>query len=81
MEYETIFDYNPTQGELNRFGLGTPGGMQIYKEVEQSTGYCANTHNYWLGLLFSMRGDNKKANEYWNKITNKSMLSTLIEDC
>lgn len=74
---ETIFDYNPTQGELNRLGMGTPGGMQLMKAVEPSP----DTNYYWLGMLFSMRGDKEKANEYWSKVTDKGMLSTLIEDC
>ena len=75
---ESIFDYELTQGELNRFNLRTPEDIELTKEFEKE---YPDDRYYRLGLLFSMRGDKKKANEYWSKVTDKGMLSTLIEDC
>lgn len=75
---ETIFDHNPTKAELGRI---FPGGMRLFNEIG---GYKGFKHQddifYHLGLLFSMRGNAQKANEYWNKIEDKRLLSTLIED-
>lgn len=75
---ETIFDYNPTDEELKRFG----GRKQFewYKKLGFEPYSHPDDANYALGLLFSMRGDKKKANEYWAKIKHKEILSTLVED-
>jgi hypothetical protein len=78
MIMESIFDYELTQGELNRFGLRTPEQVQLTREFEKK---YPDDRYYRLGLLFAMRGDKKKANEYWSKIEDRKMLSTLIEDC
>ena len=76
---ETIFDYNPTDGELGRFNLRTQKQIDemkcFYEEYPD-----ADSINYQLGLLFSMRGDKRKANKYWSCIKDKRMLSTLIQD-
>lgn len=40
----------------------------------------ADNNYYSRGLLFAMRGEKEKANEYFDKIKNKKMLSTLVED-
>ena len=75
---ETIFDYNITDEELKRFG----GRKQF--EWEAAHGIDSfefdDDNNYMLGILFSMRGDKEKANEYWAKIKDRSMLGTLVED-
>ena len=76
---ETIFDYNPTDAELGRWG----GRESFDFSIEHGVFVLFTSRNnrlYMLGLLFSMRGDNEKGNEYFSKITNKSMLSTLVED-
>ena len=74
---ETIFDYNPTERELNRFNLlNAPPEMLKYAKESK----CVDDHLYKLGMLFSMRGDSKRANEYWSKIEDHRLLSTLIED-
>ena len=73
---ETIFDYNPTIAELGRFNVN----RRTIKMFKTSIIKCNDDRLYTLGLLFSMRGDNKKANEYWNQIEEKSILRTLIQD-
>lgn len=57
MEIETIFDFNPTDAELKRFGL-THSDKEILLEFP-------DTCNYQLGVLFSIRKNEKKANEYF----------------
>lgn len=75
---ETIFDYNPTDEELKRFG----GREQFewYRKLRFDPFSNEDNANYALGLLFSMRGNKKRANEYWAKINDKTILSTLVED-
>lgn len=75
---ETIFSYNPTGDELKRFG-----GLDqfVWADKVGLDIYLSNDNRlYHLGLLFSMRKNDKKANEYWSKIENKMMLSTLVQD-
>lgn len=75
---ETIFDYNPTDLELKRFG-----GKEAFKFCQEhgiDPFACVDDNLYQLGLLFSMRGDDKKANEYWSRMKDKSMLGTLVQD-
>ena len=72
---ETIFDYNPTERELKRFNFTNPEIIKFAKESK-----CSDSHLYQLGMLFSMRGDSKRADEYWSKIEDHRLLSTLIED-
>ncbi len=75
---ETIFDYNPTNEELKRFG-----GLEAFRWLD-SNGLQRFTNeddaNYALGLLFCLRKDYKKAKTYFNKIKKRSMLSTLVQD-
>ena len=76
---ETIFDYNPTEEELQRFG-----GMRQFEHCKELLGayyIYEDDANYHLGLLFSMRGDTKKSNEYFRKIKNKERLKILWQDC
>ena len=73
---ETILDYNPTEEEWKRFG----GKEFIMKYREIYLQSHSDNHNYHLGLLFSMRDDKYKANTYFNKIEDKGMLQTLVED-
>jgi len=74
---ETIFDYELSEGELRRFGLFEVP-PEILKTAKESK--CEDSNLYQLGLLFSMRGDDKKAKTYWGKIKDKRILSTLIQD-
>jgi hypothetical protein len=74
---ETIFDYELTRGELNRFNLTSPKLIEMTKEIHARSN---DDRLYALGLLFAMRGDYVKAAEYRSKIERKSLLDTLIED-
>ena len=76
---ETIFDHNPTQQELNRFGLRKPDDINDIKDWYKNDPH-PDTINYQLGMLFAMRGDRNKADQYYCKVCNKNMLSTLIQD-
>ena len=75
---ETIFDFNPTDKELKRFG----GREQFEKAKKYGIDPFGDedTNNYQLGLLFSMRGNKEKAEHYWNQLKNKNILKTLIQD-
>ena len=76
---ETIFDHNPTDEELKRFGgreafqWAKDNGIDLFKSSDDN--------NYQIGMLYSMRGDKTKANQYWSKIEHKEMLATLVQDC
>ena len=75
---ETIFDFNPTDEELIRFG----GKESFEKDKEYGIDIFANDDNrfYCLGLLFAIRNDRKKSKEYFSKIKDKTMLATLVQD-
>ena len=75
---ETIFDYNPTDEELKRFGGRK--NLEYLKQHGIDPFDNADDANFSLGLLFSMRGEKKRANEYWAKIVDRTLLATLIED-
>lgn len=75
---ETIFDHNPTDEELKRFGGKESFEWLDKKGLPYFT--CEDDANYHLGILFSMRKDFKKAEEYFSKIENKRMLDLLIQD-
>lgn len=71
---ETIFDHNPTKEELKRFPWASD---KIVAEMVLSN----QDNNYFtLGLLFAMRNKKDKANGYYSKIVDKSILSTLMQD-
>ena len=75
---ETIFDHNPTDEELKRFGgkenfeWAKQEGIEVYSDPDDA--------NYALGILFSIRNDKKRANEYWAKIQDRTILGTLVQD-
>lgn len=75
---ETIFDHNPTDLELKRFGGRE--SFEFFQEHGIDPFACEDDNLYQLGLLFAMRGDMEKANEYWSKIKYKAMLDTLVQD-
>ena len=73
---KTIFDYNPTEEELKRFG----GIDSLQWAIERGLYENEDNINYHLGLLFAGRGDKVKANAYFSKVKNKDMLRTLMQD-
>jgi len=86
---ETIFNFNPTPGELNdirfdsfsmalKFGIETDKELtpELYKDlVSQENAY------YDLAVLFEFRNDQKKANTYWQKLPKKLKSEGLGFDC
>jgi len=78
---ETIFDYNPTELELRRFGMRREDGY-YEKQIARNKEIMSNSSEpeyYYLGLLFSMRGDKKRAAEYFAQAT-PGQRSMLIQD-
>ena len=75
---ETIFDHNPTDEELKRWG----GREQFEKAERYGTDILSDddSNYYMIGILYASRGDNKTAEKYFSKIKHKKMLSTLVED-
>ena len=75
---ETIFNHDIKLNELKRFG----GLRSFEKDIEYNADYYSKTDNafYQLGILMSMRGDTQKAKQYFAKIKNRSLLSTLVND-
>ena len=73
---ETIFDHNPTDKELMRFG----GRENLLKFTEKGLYEIEDNRLYHLGLLFSGRKDYEKANSYFDKIEDRSLLKTLVQD-
>lgn len=67
---ETIFDFNPTDAELKRFGLDYSDKNYLIESPD--------TCNYQLGILFTIRNNNKMAEFYFNKIKNRKWLSGLF---
>ena len=73
---ETVFDHNPTDLELKRFG-----GREWFEQAKEYGVELDEDENYYqIGLLYSGRGDYNTAKKYFEKIKDKSMLKTLIED-
>lgn len=75
---ETIFDHNVTDEELKRFGGRAAYDYFASKGIDLFAD--SDTNFYQIGILYAGRGDMKKANEYWSRIKDKSMLSTLVQD-
>lgn len=75
---ETIFDHNPTERELKRWG-----GREAFEYFEShgiDPHSDQDTNLYRIGMLYAGRGDYEKANEYWAKMEDKSLLCTLVQD-
>lgn len=86
---ETIFDYNPTDQELNdirfdafslcqKFGIDTDKELtpELYLElVSQENAY------YDLATLFEFRNDQTKAKEFWAKLPKELQFEGLGSDC
>ncbi|PXY44511.1 hypothetical protein [Flavobacterium hydrophilum] len=85
----TIFDYNPTDQELNdirfdalslcqKFGIDTDKELtpELYLElVSQENAY------YDLAVLFEFRNDQEKADEFWAKLPKELQSDGLGYDC
>jgi hypothetical protein len=79
---ENIFDYNPTERELRRFGVKVEYG-HYEEQLAIFKGAYINAKKpdyYLLGILFSMRGEKDRANEYFAKAYPDSRLQLLIND-
>lgn len=75
---ETVFDHNVTEDELKRFG-----GREAFEKAKRygvDLLSDRDTNFYQIGILYAGRGDEEKANEYWSKIKDKKLLSTLVQD-
>jgi len=75
---ETIFDYNPTDTELQRFG-----GRDAIQHLKSCGIDITESHDdrlYQLGLLFLMRGHKKRADQYFSQIQDRNKLNLLFED-
>jgi len=70
------FDFNPTEVELGRFSI-KPEDIEIEKDLLKK---IPDNNYYMLGMLHAGRGNMEKANMYWGKIQDRTMLSSLIED-
>ena len=67
---ETIFDHNPTETELRRFGIKAENG-DIDKQIEWMKKINKNSKHdnlYQLYILFSIRGDKKRADEIYPQL-------------
>jgi hypothetical protein len=85
----TIFDYSPTSKELDdirfdvlslclKFGIDTDKELtpEVYKElISQENAF------YDLAVLFEIRGEKEKANEYWAKLPKEQESDGLGFDC
>ena len=80
--FDNLFKHKLKANELGRFG----GLAPIWAEFKLTglIGWCNPKYkdniNYSLGLLFYGRGYKERANDYWRKVENKSMLQTLWTD-
>ena len=75
---ETIFDHNPSDLELKRWGGRESFEYFANRGVDQFS--CADSNYYMIGMLYAGRGDKETANKYFDKIKDRSMLITLMED-
>lgn len=76
---ETVFDHNPTDEELEWFG----GFFESCKVlgIDYTDEKYADSNYYQIGILYSMRGDKQKAQEYFDKLKNQAFLRILWQDC
>lgn len=75
---ETIFDYNPTDAELKRFG----GRERFAWLMEQNINLFEHDDDryYCLALLFGGRKDKSRFLHYCSLIKNKSRLGVFMQD-
>lgn len=72
---ETIFDYNPSDKEISRFG-----GLKSKNLLINFYKLSDDDRLYHLGLLFSSRGDKERAKKYWEQMKDKTPLKALVTD-
>ena len=75
---ETIFDHNVTEEELKRFGGREAYDYFASKGIDLFSD--SDTNYYQIGILYASRGNMKKASEYWSKIEDERILTTLVQD-
>jgi hypothetical protein len=77
---ETIFDHNPTDEELMRWG--GPEAFEYFKSkgIDFTDPVHEDSNYYMIGLLYASRGDRETARKYFSRIKHRDMLSTLTED-
>lgn len=76
---ETVFDHNPTDKELTRFGNYFESCKLL--GIDYTDKKYADANYYQIGILYSLRGDKQKANEYFAKLKNQAFLRTFWQDC
>ena len=61
---ETIFNHNPTEKELDGIinCYSERGKRDYFEDISQDVAY------FHISILYKWRGNNKKSDEYWNKI-------------
>jgi hypothetical protein len=66
---ETVFDYNPTEDELKRFGLSPrlPDYEQRFAGKQQLMAGADASDYFIIGQLFYYRGDHERARKYFEK--------------
>jgi len=77
MANESIFDFELSEGEKRRFNILKP---ELYEMVKESDARCSDDRYYRLGMLYAMRGDYDKSREYYDRIEDREMLRTLVDD-
>lgn len=61
---ETLFDHNPTQEELSRLFGDSPPTREFHASLELG----ADTENGFLFRLYSLRGEEQKAQDFLGRI-------------
>lgn len=76
---ETIFDHNPTDEELEWYGDFFESSKRL--GIDYTEKKYADQNYYQIGMLYLMRRNKEKANEYFAKMKNQSFLRILWQDC
>lgn len=85
VDFDNIFKHDITYRESKRF-YGTDSinfAYAVFKKTDElpwCTESVPDDRYYALGLLYSGRGDDKKAKEYWSKVESTSKLQLLWQD-
>lgn len=75
---ETIFDHNPTDRELKRWG-----GRESFEYFEKrgiNQFADSDTNNYMIAILYAGRGDYETSKKYKAKIKDPSMVQAFTPD-
>ena len=76
---ETVFDHNPTDKELTRFGNFFEASKRL--GIDYTDEKYADQNYYQIGILYLMRKDKEKANEYFARMKNQEYVRTFWKDC